>query len=179
MLRWVASILVSCGVLSSPSTVAGQIGDPEYRCDPNWRPPRAGAEHTIPIRGQIVHYYDAPEDNPYTAGHRGIDIAWTGNCIHAPQAGIVAFSGVVIGNRTLSIDHADLTRTTFSYIAHSSVVAGQAVLMGQPIGLAGDGHPNSGLPSHVHVSARRNGVYFDPLRQYVGASFDDLIELTN
>src|SRR5260370_925523 len=56
------------------------------------------------------------------------------------------------------------------------VKKGQRVLRGDGVGDVGPGRGTS-LPPNVHLSARRNNVYFDPLELYVGTSYADLVEL--
>ena len=76
----------------------------------------------------------------------------------------------------MTLDHAAGVKTSYSYLGAARVKKGQSVRRGDVIGEVGRGHDAS-LPPHVHLSARRNGVYFDPLELYVGTGYDDLVEL--
>lgn len=114
-----------------------------------------------PLPGAIVRHYEPPPD-PYTAGHRGIDIAApAGSVVRAAEAGRVAFAGPVGGTVAVSIDHADGIRTTYSYLSSALVRAGALVARGDPIGRTGSGHPGSTGPAHVHAGARRGEAYLD------------------
>ncbi len=140
--------------------------------------PRPGAAHSVPVHGELIRPWDAPPDNPYAPGHRGADVAVApGTPIRTSAAGVVSFAGSVAGNRTVTVDHGGGLRTTSSYLGGISVATGQPVAAGDVIGTSGDGHPGSGLPPHVHLSARRDGNYFDPLELYVGSAYDDLLSL--
>ena len=90
----------------------------------------------------------------------------------------MAFAGNVAGNLSVTVGHDEGVRTTYSYLSALAVATGQPVLGGQVIGWSGAGHPGSGLPPHIHLSARRGDVYFDPLSLYVGNSHADLLSLT-
>ncbi len=139
---------------------------------------REGAQHAVPLYGTVVHAWDAPEDDPFAAGHRGIDVAApAGTPVRSSAPGVVSFAGSVAGNRSVSVDHDDEVRTTYSFLASSSVGKGDTVTTGEVIGTVGAGHQGSGLPPHVHLSARRAGVYFDPVGIYIGASYADLLAL--
>lgn len=142
--------------------------------------PRPGAGHAVPLYGEIARPYDAPDD-PYAAGHRGIDIAApAGTVVRASAPGTVSFSGVVVGNRTVSVDHGDGIVTTYSFLATASVKKGESVKRGTPVGTVGRGHAGSAAPDtdHVHLAGRLHGNYFDPILIYVGSSYSDLISLT-
>lgn len=140
-------------------------------------PLREGARLGVPLYGEVLRWYDAPDD-PYAPGHRGIDVASApGSPVYASADGAVLFAGSVAGNRSVTVDHTGGLRTTYSYLESILVAAGQAVVRGTPLGTVGAGHPGSGLPSHVHLSARRDAVYFDPLTLYVGSSYADLLSI--
>lgn len=132
----------------------------------------------MPLYGAVVRPYDAP-DNPFAAGHRGVDVwAPMGSPVRASAPGVVSFAGNVAGNLTVTIDHGDGLKTGYSFLGSVAARKGQHVDTGTVVGAVGRGHPNSGLPPHVHLSARRNDVYFDPLELYVGSRLDDLLDLT-
>lgn len=139
--------------------------------------PRPGADHAVPLYGEVVAVYDAPPDDPYAPGHRGVDVsAPTGSPVRASAAGTVSFAGTVVDNLTVSVDHGDGLRTTYSYLGSRNVEAAMTVGRGDVIGTVGRGHDDS-LDPHVHLAARRDGAYFDPLELYLGSSYADLLRL--
>lgn len=139
--------------------------------------PRDGADHAVPLYGDLVRIYDAPED-PFAPGHRGVDVgAPEGSPVRSSAAGVVSFAGSVAGNRTVTVDHREGLLTTYSFLGEVRVARGTPVEPGEVVGTVGRGHSNSSLPPHVHLSARRNGIYFDPLELYVGEAYADLLSL--
>ncbi len=141
-------------------------------------PPRSGTTFVVPIYGTVVHPYDAPDD-PFAAGHRGVDVsAPLGSPVRASAPGTVSFAGNVAGDLSVSIDYDSHLKGGYSFLGQIAVRKGQHVERGDVVGSVGRGHPGSGLPPHVHLSARRDGVYFDPLGLYVGSRLDDLLDLT-
>ncbi len=139
--------------------------------------PREGAAHAVPLYGDLLRPYDAP-DNPYAPGHRGIKIGRpVGTAVRSSGDGVVSFAGSVAGNLTVSIDHGAGLMTTYTYLGSIAVTGGRAVARGDVVGLTGEGKPDEDLPPHVHLSARHDGVYFDPLALYAGRAIDDLLDL--
>lgn len=129
-----------------------------------------------PVRGPVIRAYEPPP-NPYSAGHRGIDIAAPfGTPIRAPADGTVSFAGTVAGSLFISIDHAGGIRTSYSWVSSVGVKKGQAVHAGEVVGATGQGHPGSDR-THLHFSARLDGVYIDPMLLLGGGNLDDLIHL--
>jgi murein DD-endopeptidase MepM/ murein hydrolase activator NlpD len=140
--------------------------------------PREGAEHTVPLYGELLRVYDAPPD-PFAPGHRGVDVgAPEGSSVRASAPGVVSFAGSVAGNLSVTIDHGGGLVTSYSFLGTTQVSRGTAVEQGEVIGTVGRGHTGSGLPTHVHLSSRRDGFYFDPLELYVGSGYSDLLSLT-
>lgn len=97
--------------------------------------------------------------------HQGIDIA---NKV-APTV-LAADSGKVIGagwldgfgygNRVI-IDHGNGYRTLYAHLSKVSVVAGQTVARGAPIGKMGSSGRSTGV--HLHFEVLLNGVHLNPL----------------
>ena len=115
-----------------------------------------------PVRGPIIRHFEPPP-TPYSAGHRGIDMAVSaGTTVVAAQDGVVTFAGFVAGERYVSIDHLDGIRTTYSYLSAIVVTVGRNVTRGEPIGATGTGHPSSTQPPHLHFGARVGDEYIDP-----------------
>jgi murein DD-endopeptidase MepM/ murein hydrolase activator NlpD len=139
---------------------------------------REGAAHSVPLYGALVRAWDAPEDRPFAAGHRGVDVAASvGTPVRASAPGTVSFAGDVAGNRTVTVEHAGGVRTSYSFLGTTDVHRGDVLAAGDIVGTVGAGHPEDALPPHVHLSARRSDVYFDPVELYVGTSYSDLVEL--
>jgi murein DD-endopeptidase MepM/ murein hydrolase activator NlpD len=129
-----------------------------------------------PVQGPVIRGFEPPS-NPYSSGHRGIDIAVPfGTPIHAPNDGVVSFAGWIGGALYLSIDHPDGVRTTYSWLSAVTVHKGQSVLRGDVIGATGHGHPEIPAP-HLHFGARIGADYIDPMLLLDGADVADLIRL--
>lgn len=113
-----------------------------------------------PLTGETVAGYDP---GPGYGGHWGIDItAADGELVRAAAEGTVSFSGVVAGNRTVTVEHGGGLKTSYSYLARADVTRGQRVTRGQPLGEA-DGSSHSDAEGPVlHFSARVDGEYTDP-----------------
>ncbi len=111
----------------------------------------------------------APVDGPVIArfapgsgfsGHWGVDFAaYPGEWVVAPVAGEVTFSGVVAGNRSITIRTVDGFRFSLSYLSASLVDAGDSVESGMNVAVAGVAH---GRPA-VHMSVRVGSRYLDPM----------------
>src|SRR5438045_5128647 len=77
---------------------------------------RAAVPWTWPVTGAIVRGFDLPDD-PYGAGHRGIDIAaGVGTVVVAADDGVVTFAGKVGGRLFLTIDHGRGVSSTCSWL---------------------------------------------------------------
>jgi murein DD-endopeptidase MepM/ murein hydrolase activator NlpD len=110
---------------------------------------------------RIVGHYRAPL-TAYSAGHRGIDLpASVGTAVHAPAAGLVAYSGTVVDRGVLSIDHAGRWRTSFEPVTDAPPV-GTPVVAGQVVGRVSD-EPGHCVATCLHVGLRRDGAYLNPL----------------
>ena len=111
-----------------------------------------------PVTGALVAGF-APSGT--YSGHWGVDLAASvGSPVRAAAEGTVSFSGTVVGNLTVTIQHGGGLRTSYSYLTDTKVVAGQRVLRGETIGTSGLGH---GEPL-LHFSTRIADRYVDPAR---------------
>jgi murein DD-endopeptidase MepM/ murein hydrolase activator NlpD len=136
---------------------------------PKNSPPASAAQIPVqfgtyawPVVGPVIRGFEAPS-SPYTAGHRGVDIASPfGSPVLAAASGVVSFAGKVAGALFVSIDHPDGIRTTYSWLSSISVKKGQTVRRNAIIAASGTGHPGSS-ETHLHFGAKLNGDYLDPL----------------
>jgi murein DD-endopeptidase MepM/ murein hydrolase activator NlpD len=110
----------------------------------------------------IVRPWIAPA-TPYSAGHRGIDIAAPAATVRAPAAGTVHFAGVVVDRPVVSIRHAGGLITSYEPVT-TELVAGDAVARGDPVGVVEAGHCASRC---LHFGVRLDGEYVSPLA-YLG-----------
>jgi murein DD-endopeptidase MepM/ murein hydrolase activator NlpD len=76
--------------------------------------------------------------------------------------GVVVFAGMVAGRPLLSIDHTDGLRTTYEPV-DASVLAGQHVARGSPVGTLVAGHPGCPVDACLHWGLRRGETYLDPM----------------
>ena len=137
--------------------------------------PQAGS-WSWPVSGPVIRGFDPP-DNPYGAGHRGIDIAVAfGTAIRAPAAGVVTFSGKVGGQLFITIDHGDGLSSTYSWLSSTDVRKGDHVSGGARIGATGAGHPGSSV-AHLHFGVKLGGEYIDPMSVLRPLSLVGLIRL--
>jgi murein DD-endopeptidase MepM/ murein hydrolase activator NlpD len=145
----------------APSTPAGVGRLVESRQAVTLADPAYGT-YAWPVQGPVIRGFEPPPD-PYSSGHRGIDIgAPFGSDMVAAQDGTVAFAGWVGGSLYISIDNADGVRTTYSWLSAMSVQQGDTVVRGQSIGSTGQGHPGSSTP-HLHFGALVGNTYIDPM----------------
>lgn len=119
--------------------------------------------YSAPVPGVVLQPFDGPPQD-WLPGHRGVDLAAVmGQPVGAAADGIVAFSGVVAGTPTVSIDHPDGVRTTYQAVT-STLDAGAPVRRGQLIGEIAPSDHCDPVPGCLHwgarISARR---YIDPL----------------
>jgi murein DD-endopeptidase MepM/ murein hydrolase activator NlpD len=191
-----AAVLATCCILVVPATASarvevggtttGRLAVSSSPAPDSFGPADTGATaaaagpawgtYRWPVHGEVIRPYEEPA-NPYSAGHRGIDIAAPfGTPIRAPADGTVSFAGTVAGSLFISIDHAGGIRTSYSWVSAISVKKGQAVTVGAVIGRTGQGHPGSDR-THLHFSARLNGTYIDPMLLLGGGNLDDVIHL--
>jgi Peptidase family M23 len=184
----VVALLLTVGALlpsAAPAApVARPIPPPTTGPDPPRVPARRVPALWMPVHGAVVRGFDA-RAGPYGPGHRGIDIAAPeGTIARAPAAGKVVFAGPVAGTTWVSLLVAPGVRVTLGPLLGPP--AAQRVRLGDPLGRVGPGHgpgrPGAGGPGHpvgpngpggpagaatLHLSARVDGVYVDPLAYLV------------
>lgn len=171
---FVCSALVCAGALASsaPAAAAGKGASP-----PDARPSsHASSEHwrwPLP-RPHIVRRFEAPP-TPYSPGHRGLDLASSpGLEVIAPATGVVTFAGTVVDRPVVTLAVGEVLVSMEPVAA--SVVAGDRVSEGQPVGrIASGGHCGSLC---LHVGVRRDGDYVSPLLYFATVERAVLLPLT-
>lgn len=118
-----------------------------------------GLSLVMPVDGPVIRGFEAPATK-YSAGHRGVDVlAKPGAQVKAAAVGQVYFSGIVGGRPSVSIDHGNGLRTTYTPVT-GTVRKGEIVAAGQAIGTLRGGHCT---PSCLHWGLTDGTTYFDPL----------------
>ena len=137
--------IVLLGTMVSATPAAGAEGSWEWPVSP---------PHTV------TRSFEAPP-TPYSAGHRGIDIALhPGAPVTAPEAGVVHFAGVVVDRPVLSIAHEGDLLSSFEPL-DAVVAEGESVLKGQVVGTVSTGGHCSA--TCLHLGVRLHGQYVSPL----------------
>ncbi len=112
---------------------------------------------TAPVSPVVVRRGFDPPDQPWLAGHRGVDLAApVGTPVRTAGSGVVRFAGVLAGRGVVSVAHANGLRTTYEPL-EVGVAKGDAVRRGAVLGTLAPGHPG------LHWGLRRDDVYLDPL----------------
>ena len=115
---------------------------------------------------EVARPFDRP-DQPWLAGHRGVDLAATvGQSVLAPTAGRLSWSGMVAGRPVVVVTHDNGLRSTFEPVAATAVV-GSSVTRGQAIGTVTSEPGHCAPRTCLHWGVRRGETYLDPLA-YVG-----------
>lgn len=113
----------------------------------------AGACWEPPVGAPVIVGFDPPACT-WCAGHRGLEYGpTTGRVVRSVAAGRVAFAGVVVDRRYVSVDLPDGTRVTYGWLTSIAVIEGQPVTTGTIVGRAGD---------RLMFTVRRGGDYVDP-----------------
>jgi hypothetical protein len=138
-MRHVAAVAVAALVLL--------VGTPRAAADPSpvaYRPP---------VDGPVVDRFRPPA-TPYGPGNLGLEYATVPDGpVRAAAPGEVVFAGQVGGSLHVVVLHADGIRTSYSFLAATSVARGQRVGVGEQVGVAG---------RSVHFGARAGEAYVDP-----------------
>ncbi len=110
---------------------------------------------------EVVAGFDPPDD-PWGAGHRGVDLAGTpGQAVRAAMAGRVAYAGQLAGRGVVVVDHGE-TRTTYEPVA-ATVRVGDQVGAGAAIGRLDVPFSHCFPRACLHWGWRRGETYLDPL----------------
>lgn len=154
------TVLVGAAVVAISPGAAGALGfSPAVPTPGAVAAPPLQWRWPVPPPIRVVAPFRAPA-TPYASGHRGIDIAvQRGATIVAPETGTVSFAGAVAGRNVVAIDHGDGIVSAIEPV-DALVTEGQALAVGEPIGVVSSGgHCDSGC---VHFGVRIDGEYVSP-----------------
>ncbi|WP_156759582.1 murein hydrolase activator EnvC family protein [Microbacterium karelineae] len=143
------AVLAALALAALCAAPAPALASPDAR--PRWVWPGGVA--------QVIAPFERPS-HEYGPGHRGVDIAVSGEHVVAPDDGVVAFRGTVVDRPLITIDHGGGLVSTLEPV-DSELSAGDPVARGSVVGtLASGGHTP---PGALHLGARLDGEYIDPL----------------
>ncbi|WP_426244026.1 M23 family metallopeptidase [Nocardioides sp. LHG3406-4] len=128
-------------------------------------PPDPAAEPTgvwpLSPEPEVVAGFDPPDD-PWGAGHRGVDLAgMPGQAVLAATAGRVTFAGQLAGRGVVVVDHGE-TRTTYEPVT-ATVRVGDEVQAGGAIGRLTVPMSHCFPRACLHWGWLRGDTYLDPL----------------
>ena len=158
----VALVLLACaGGAGAPpltgSTALAAVGNaaPSTAAPGRWAWP-------LPGHPEVTRRFEPPP-TPYSAGHRGADLAGApGTTVLAPAAGVVAFAGPVAGLGVVSVRHAGGLRSTYEPV-RPAVRVGVRVRAGQVLGWLVGGHPGCPRSACLHWGLLLGQTYLNPL----------------
>lgn len=104
---------------------------------------------------------------PWSPGHRGVDLGGDGNVL-AAGAGTVTFAGSVAGRGVVVVNHADGLRTTYEPV-RPAVRTGQLVARGDRLGTLDPLARHCSGTDCLHWGALSGTAYLDPLTLVSGA----------
>jgi Peptidase family M23/Putative serine esterase (DUF676) len=143
-------------------TTAAVVPATATGAEPSQAAPPAPA-YSPPVSAPITDPFRPPA-GPYGAGNRGLEYdTGPGDPVLASADGTVVFAGPVAGTLHVTIRHADGVRTSYSFLDAITVVLGQQVRRGDPVGTAGE---------RLHFGARAGDGYFDPASLFAGGDVE-------
>jgi len=156
--RSVAAWTIGAALAAGATWVVTAVAAPAPTTPPTtavYRPPLDG-----PVR--VLRPFDPPEQ-PWLAGHRGVDLTATaGGEVRAPADGVVTFAGMVAGRGVISVLHGDGRRSSLEPVS-ATLPTGTRVVAGDPLGtVAGDAHGGGPGGPALHWGVREGDVYVDP-----------------
>ena len=154
---------ITASATALPALLGKLLARPAAAAGSSTAPP-AAARWAWPLEPapSVDRRFDPP-DQPWLPGHRGVDLAAaSGQSVHAPAAGTVAYAGQLAGRGVLVVAHDGGLRSTFEPVA-GSVAVGTRVAGGDVIGVVTStpGHCAPGVC--LHWGVRRGETYLDPL----------------
>lgn len=137
-------------------------------------PDLAGVWPLLPVP-EVVAGFDPP-DQPWGAGHRGVDLAGIeGQVVRSALPGTVSYAGRLAGRGVVVVSHGS-TRTTYEPVG-ASVSVGDPVAAGQPLGVLERVGGHCPPRACLHWGWLRGADYLDPL-DLVGGRPVRLLPLT-
>lgn len=127
------------------------------------RAPQSSRPWQWPLRPapEVVRAFEPPAD-PWSAGHRGVDLAArAGQPVYAPARGHVSFAGRIARTNVVAISHGAL-RTTYLPV-RPTVRPGQPVTASTKIGTIERRPAHCGHRTCLHWGLLRDATYLDPL----------------
>ena len=119
-------------------------------------------DYRPPVDAELTDAF-RPPTTPYGPGNRGIDYATTeGQPVGAAADGEVVFAGRIGSSSHVTVLHADGLRTSYSFLATTTVRRGDRVRQGDTVGAAG-------AAPGLHFGARAGETYVDPLALFAPA----------
>jgi len=111
---------------------------------------------------EVVRAFDPP-DNPFGAGHRGVDLAGrAGQPVRAALPGTITFAGSLAGRGVVVVSHGP-TRTTYEPVT-ATVGKGDAVAAGGILGVLQTSSSHCFPSACLHWGWIEGETYLDPLR---------------
>lgn len=125
--------------------------------------PQLPSPTRLPVDGpaRVTRGFDPP-DQPWGAGHRGVDLAASvGDPVYAAAAGTVSYASKLAGRGVVVVKHGT-TRTTYEPVT-ASVSVGDEVQAGSRIGSLERGHCSS-QTTCLHWGLKQKDRYLNPMR---------------
>lgn len=111
---------------------------------------------------QVVRAFDPP-DEPWSAGHRGVDLAYSpGAVVRAAGPGTVGYAGLLAGVGVVTVSHGAV-RTTYQPVV-PRVTVGQPVEIGDVLGELTSAGSHCPPQACLHWGLIQGSTYLDPLR---------------
>lgn len=150
---WLGGVAYAPGSIREPAPASRAAG---VRVD------TAGWRWPLQPQPRVERGFDPP-DQPWLAGHRGVDLAASaGQPVLAPEAGRVSFSGVLAGRGVVVVTHPDGLRSSFEPIT-AALPSGAVVAPGQTVAVVSAVAGHCAPLTCLHWGVRRGTTYLDPL----------------
>lgn len=140
------------GLLLAACVPVGPVAFPDRVAGPPSRAPTAGC--VLPVPAPVSDGF-RPPDEPWLPGNRGLDFATVpGQIVRAVAPGVVTFAATIAHHRYVTVRLTDGRDVTYSYLDGTDRTAGEAISIGDPIGITGE--------KPFHLGHRDDGTYLDP-----------------
>ncbi|WP_121252936.1 M23 family metallopeptidase [Nocardioides ferulae] len=146
----------------APVSAAAESAPPEPALPPATSETDPVGEWPLRPEPAVERGFDPP-DEPWGAGHRGVDLAGRpGQRVHSALPGKVTFAGQLAGRGVVVVGHG-ATRTTYEPVA-ASVAVGDRLDAGTPIGALQLSGSHCFPRACLHWGWLEGETYLDPLR---------------